>query len=91
MADAGLFRIPAATIDGVTYFGAVRVIDNNAAVDLRTALSRDADFLAGGAAVSTHSNPVAGAFTAHVGLAELLRSAPAAAAPDDETGGASQS
>jgi hypothetical protein len=33
IADAGLFRLPVGTINGITYYGAVRVVDNCAAVN----------------------------------------------------------
>lgn len=73
VADAGLFRLPVGQLNGVTYFGAIRVIDNNAAINLNTALSRDEDFVGDGKSLPMASNVNAGAFTSHVGLAELLR------------------
>ena len=72
VADAGLFRL-AGPIDGVTYFGAARIIDNSAAVNLNTAVSRDFDFSGNGSPLLTASSPTAGAFTANIGLAELMR------------------
>jgi hypothetical protein len=37
VADAGYFKLPIGAINGVTYYAAVRVIDNNAAVNVNTA------------------------------------------------------
>jgi hypothetical protein len=37
IADAFLFRLPVGVINGVTYYAAARIIDNNAAINLNTA------------------------------------------------------
>ena len=84
VADSGLFRIPVGQLSGVTYFGAVRIVDNNAAVNINTAQSRDYDFDGAGAAFLPAAQGAAGsfyqdsyssgAFTSNVGLYELLRS-----------------
>jgi hypothetical protein len=37
IADSGLFRLPIGEINGVTYYAAVRIIDNNSAVNASTA------------------------------------------------------
>jgi hypothetical protein len=37
IADSGLFRLPCGEINGVTYYAAVRIIDNNSAVNASTA------------------------------------------------------
>jgi hypothetical protein len=38
VADAGLFKLPVGTIDGVTYYAAVRIVDNCAAINASIAL-----------------------------------------------------
>ncbi|MGN6626163.1 MAG: hypothetical protein ACTHLN_06040, partial [Tepidisphaeraceae bacterium] len=75
IADAGLFRLPVGRLAGVTYFGAVRIVDDDAAVNLNTALSRDYDVRGDGSVIPMADSPTAGAFSAQVGLAELLRTA----------------
>ena len=82
VADAGLFKLPIGQLAGITYYGAVRIIDNNAAINLNTAFSRDVDFLGDGSVLRATSNLLAGAFTSAVGLAELLRSTAAATDTD---------
>ena len=39
IADSFLWRLPIGTIDGVTYYAAVRIIDNNSAINVNTANS----------------------------------------------------
>ncbi|HEV2294382.1 MAG TPA: hypothetical protein VGR35_11030 [Tepidisphaeraceae bacterium] len=70
IADAGLWKIPLGAIDGVTYYAAARIIDNNSAINVNTALSRNADF--GGPFPGTAVNS-AMFFPSRVGLAEMLR------------------
>jgi hypothetical protein len=70
IADSLLFRLPMGPMNGVTYYAAVRVVDNNSAINVNTALSRDFDF--DGRLVATTSIP--SFFTGRVGLAEVLRS-----------------
>ena len=68
IADAGMWKIPVGTIDGITYYAAFRIIDHGSAINLNTALSRTRDFTASGA-----TSPNLGFFTGNVGLAELLK------------------
>ena len=68
IADAGLWKIPVGTIDGVTYYAAFRIIDHNSAINVNTALSRSRDFTGTGAAALNY-----GFFSGGTGLAELLR------------------
>lgn len=42
IADAGLWRIPIGELNGITYYAAVRVLDNNSALDASIAESRNA-------------------------------------------------
>ncbi|HVT88228.1 MAG TPA: hypothetical protein VHD56_05205 [Tepidisphaeraceae bacterium] len=87
VADSGLFKLPVGEIDGVTYYGAVRIIDNNSAVNVNTAYSRveDLSINNGGSPpqwVDTFGRVVPaanigtfndlGTFRSHVGLRELL-------------------
>ena len=46
IADAGLIRIPGASSDGLTYYMAFRIIDNNSAINVNTAwdMTQDDDF-----------------------------------------------
>ena len=67
-ADAGLVRIPVGRIAGLTYYCAVRVIDNGSAVNVNTAGSRSMDFAGNGSGVAL--SPL---FKAQVGLLEMLQ------------------
>lgn len=69
IADSGLFKLPVGEIDGITYYAAVRIIDNNSAINVNTALCSRADF--NGAGTVTINS---GFFRTSVGLAEMLRS-----------------
>jgi hypothetical protein len=42
IADALFFLLPGASTDGLTWYAAVRIIDNNSAINANTAISRDA-------------------------------------------------
>ena len=55
VADSMLVKMPGGPVNGVTYYAAMRVIDNNSAVDASTAWSANPVGAAGG--------PVGGAFT----------------------------
>lgn len=68
-ADAMLQRLPMGPINGVTYYVAYRIVDNNSAVNVNTALSRDFDIAPTGATI-----PSSGVFQSNVGLYEMLRS-----------------
>jgi hypothetical protein len=57
VADSGLFRLPVGTLNGVTYYAAVRIIDNAAAINATTA------WTVGGADTF---------FTTQIGLLEAL-------------------
>jgi len=67
IADSFLWRLPMGELNGVTYYAAVRVIDNNAAINLNTAGSSLYDYDAQG-----NPLPNMGFFPGNVGLAELL-------------------
>jgi len=80
IADSLLSRLPVAATNGITWFYATRVIDNNSAVNTNTALSKANDYLATdatrsgalgeavGAAVEAFN---LGAFKSHVGLMQM--------------------
>ena len=79
VADSGLFRIPVGQLSGLTYFGAVRIVDNNSAINLNTAMSKTFSFDGTGKGTLLASNnpadpKLAGAFVSDIGLAEILRS-----------------
>lgn len=89
VADSGLFRFPVGEIDGVTYYGAIRIIDNNSAINVNTAWSSSTDFGFGGVpapqvdplgnSVGTENN--LGIFPSHIGLLEMMHPPQAALAP----------
>jgi hypothetical protein len=72
VADCGLQKLPIGELNGLTYYVGIRIIDNNSAINVNTAMRRDRDYSGDGAAV-----PATGFFASNVGLAELLRTAPA--------------
>jgi len=78
IADSGLWKLPVAPIEGVTYYAAVRIVDQNSAINANTAWSSTSDFNASGAACDTlgtalpASKTNLGVFPSHVGLLELL-------------------
>ncbi len=74
IADAGLVKLPMGVINGITYYAAVRVIDNNAAINANTAWSRDHE-CAAGQFTAAGSLPNNGYFPSNIGLYELLRAA----------------
>src|SRR5439155_2732952 len=39
IADSGLWKLPIGSIDGLTYYVAVRMVDNNSAININTAWS----------------------------------------------------
>ena len=86
VADSGMYKLPVGQLDGLTYYACVRIIDNNSAVNVNSAVSRRYDFDATTAGVLTASrvfNSVATPYTfyvpftlgsnlSNVGLAEML-------------------
>jgi Helix-hairpin-helix motif len=75
IADSFLWRLPIGEINGVTYYAAVRIIDNNAAINLNTAFCSTVDFDGQGKALTTlaGSKLSFGIFTGNIGLAEMLK------------------
>jgi hypothetical protein len=88
IADCGMFKLPIGPIAGITYYAGVRIIDNCAAVNVNTALSRRYDFAGD---INNNTIPVPtryidrttnlpvytgvynlGCFPGNVGLAEML-------------------
>ncbi len=67
IADSLLWRLPISPINGLTFYAAVRVVDNNAAVNLNTAGSSLYDFDARG-----NPLPNLSMFPGDVGLAEMM-------------------
>ena len=91
IADSLLWRLPVGTIDGVTYYAAVRVIDNNSAINLNTANSAMADFDASGnfiapGPLAANSGGIPGAFPSSIGLAEMALTYSGANASDQGMG-----
>lgn len=78
VADAALFKLDIGTIEGLDYYAAVRVIDNNSAINVNTAFSQFADFdVAPPFALVTNSVKLGmlGAYKSHIGLYEWLNPA----------------
>ena len=74
VADSLLFRIPGAAFDNLTWYAAVRIIDNNSAINANTALSSVNQFDISTAPFNA-VNPSPdfwGLFPASVGLEEIL-------------------
>jgi hypothetical protein len=74
IADSLLFRVPGMSIDGLTWYAGVRIIDNNSAINANTAWSRDQEFGWPGGVWGTlgaNSNYYS-LFPGSVGLLELL-------------------
>ncbi|HZZ43441.1 MAG TPA: helix-hairpin-helix domain-containing protein [Tepidisphaeraceae bacterium] len=65
IADCGLWRLT--SVDGVTYYAGVRVIDNNSAININTAWSRDHDYDFSGATLPNFAY-----FPSNIGLLELF-------------------
>jgi hypothetical protein len=77
IADCGLQKLPVGEINGVTYYVGFRIIDNNSAINVNTALRRDADYDTNGTVLPAPAfNTVQGMFPASVGLVELLQTRP---------------
>jgi hypothetical protein len=76
IADSGLVRFPIGEINGVTYYYAIRIIDNNSAINASTAWYSGGDF-----DTSAAQNVIGnyGFFPSNVGLAEYLADYNAAA------------
>ena len=68
IADSGYFKLPIGQINGATWYAAVRIIDDNSAINVNTAWASSGDFDFGGTA-STNL----GFFRSNTGLLELLR------------------
>jgi hypothetical protein len=87
IADCGMFKLPIGQVNGITYYAGVRIIDNNSAVNVNTAMSRRFDFngpdasndpigptrSVNGTAVTWKGIFNLGCFESNVGLAELLQ------------------
>lgn len=82
IADSGFIKISPGDIDGITYYAAIRIIDNNSAINVNTAGSRTSDYDPDGltkkdtlgtdlSGPTTGENNL-GTFRSHVGLRELM-------------------
>ncbi|HEX4053086.1 MAG TPA: helix-hairpin-helix domain-containing protein [Tepidisphaeraceae bacterium] len=67
IADSLLFRIPGMSLDGLTWYAAIRIIDDNSAINANTAWSRDQDYTYAGII-----NNIWNLFPTSVGLQELI-------------------
>lgn len=80
IADSLLFRIPGAYYGGLTWYAAVRIVDNSAAINVNTAWSRDSQF----SIQDGSSQPnLWGLFPSSVGLAELMNGSDSLVALND--------
>lgn len=71
IADSLMFQIPGAAYDGLTWYAAVRIVDNNSAINANTAWSRVPNAPYGTAYYDGGTNPW-GLFPTSVGLSEIL-------------------
>jgi hypothetical protein len=72
IADSLLFRIPGANYDGLTWYAAVRIVDNNSAINANTAWTRDNEYSypnSGGNVVQLTNW---GFFQSNIGLLEMV-------------------
>jgi hypothetical protein len=72
IADALLFKL--AAVGDLTYYGAYRIIDNNSAVNVNTALLQSADFVGNGTGYDPKSVGNDAFFPSNIGMAEFLQS-----------------
>jgi hypothetical protein len=77
IADSGLWQLPCGPINGITYYAALRVIDQNSAINASVAWRSDVD--PASASTTSASTTVAnyGWFRSNVGLQEMLAAASA--------------
>jgi hypothetical protein len=68
IADSLLFKL--GTVGNLTYYGAYRIIDNNSAINVNTAMLQSADFVASGNTFRETQNDAF--FPSNVGMAEFL-------------------
>jgi hypothetical protein len=69
IADACLFRLPVGNLNGITYYGAYRIIDNNSAVNVNTAWASEPNV----AVNPANSLPIgANFFPSNINLAAIL-------------------
>jgi Helix-hairpin-helix motif len=73
IADSFLFRIPGMSLDGLTWFAGVRIIDNNSAINANTAWSRDNEYIYGAGGPTAIPNAWS-LFQTSVGLQEIINS-----------------
>lgn len=71
VADSLPFKLQIGRVNGLEYFAYVRIIDNNSAVNVNTAMTRAADVQGDGTLIGSFNY-----FTANIGLAELFRTYP---------------
>jgi hypothetical protein len=76
IADCGLIRLPGVYADGLTYYAGIRIVDNNSAVNVNTALDNQYDYTIAGskpvATVPNTNNLFPSLFPSAVGLNEML-------------------
>ncbi|MDB5323882.1 MAG: Helix-hairpin-helix motif containing protein [Phycisphaerales bacterium] len=70
VADSFYFKL--ATIGNITYYGCYRIIDNNSAINVNSAMVRDADFSGNGSG-GTAAVANDGFFPTNIGMAEFLQ------------------
>ena len=65
IADAGLCHIPGGDANGISYYVGVRIVDNNSAINVNTAWSRQFDYGPAGASLTTPTYVSGGTLTAN--------------------------
>ncbi|MGA2582593.1 MAG: helix-hairpin-helix domain-containing protein [Tepidisphaeraceae bacterium] len=72
VADSLLFRIPGAAFDNLTWYAAVRIIDDNSAINVNTAMSSTQQFGNTGNYLGSPSPDYWGLFPSSAGLQEMF-------------------
>jgi hypothetical protein len=75
IADAGYCLVPGGPINGITYYYAIRVVDNAAAINASTALDMTSDFATGGVRFGAGASVTGynlSLFPSNIGLDELM-------------------
>lgn len=73
IADSLYFKLANQPDPGITYYGAVRIVDSNSAMNASTAWSVYSDFDGNSGGAPAVVTPNTGAFASNVGLVEMLR------------------
>ncbi|HWE02700.1 MAG TPA: helix-hairpin-helix domain-containing protein [Tepidisphaeraceae bacterium] len=76
IADAFLWRLPVSAVDGITYYAATRIVDNNSAINVNTANGMFTDFYSDGSSTDADTGFEPGIFPSGMGLEDILDTKP---------------